>query len=60
MAEQAKPRTHLLVAHCTTRQQTPTSANHKIQHSAQPAGCGCAKAIFPTTTKDKLQRLPAW
>jgi hypothetical protein len=41
----------LLVAACTTRQQTSASADQKTQQSTQSVGCGCAKGFFPTTTK---------
>jgi hypothetical protein len=44
---------HLLVAYCTTSLQTPSSAIFKLHSSAQSFGCGCAKAIFPTTTIEK-------
>jgi hypothetical protein len=47
---------HLLVAHCTTSLQTQTSANQKIQFAAKPVGCGCAKAIFPTTSTQKKKK----
>jgi hypothetical protein len=43
----------LLVAQTTTNPQTPTSTEHKTQQSTQPIGCGCAKEIFTTTTKQK-------
>jgi hypothetical protein len=41
------------VAYCTTSLQTQASADHKIQQSTQPIGCGCAKAFFPTTSNKK-------
>jgi hypothetical protein len=41
------------VAATTTSQQTQTSAEHKTQLKAQRVGCGCAKELFPTTTKEK-------
>jgi hypothetical protein len=39
------------VAHCTTSLQTPAPAIFKLHSTAQNFGCGCAKAIFPTTSK---------
>jgi hypothetical protein len=43
----------LHVANCTTKQQTPIAAKQKRQFKPQTLGCGCAKAFFPTTTKQK-------
>ena len=55
-SEQKKPqhhRTPLLVAHCTTRTQTPSATDHKKQPETQTLGCGCAKELFHTTTIEK-------
>ncbi len=41
------------MAHCTTRQQTQASTIYKLHDAAQSTGCGCAKALFPTTTNQK-------
>jgi hypothetical protein len=42
-----------LVAHCTTNQQTTKPADYKTHLKAQILQSGCAKQLFPTTTKKK-------
>jgi len=43
----------LLVTQTTTNLQPTTPAEHKTQKSAQSIGCGCTKAFFTTTSKQK-------
>ncbi len=55
--DQSTSPTHLLVAHCTTRQQTSTPANQKKQLNAQCVGCCCAKGTLATTSKTENKNL---
>jgi hypothetical protein len=43
------------VADCTTSLQPKPDSENKTDCNAQSFGCGCAKQLFPTTTKKKQE-----